>query len=157
MSEATRHNFAPEGSGSAGLSRRQVVKAGVWAAPVVALAAAAPAAASSSGRIVVTSISAGSDTTSPWTVVVRVQSNEAASGTLTLTHSGGNLTISPEQGAISLPSAGVQDLTFTVTKNGNQARVLTVTPVVSSIPVANRVALAVSVNGGSTINATQSF
>lgn len=45
MSEATRQNFAPEGSGSTGFSRRQVVKAGIWAAPAVVVAIAAPGAA----------------------------------------------------------------------------------------------------------------
>ena len=43
--EATRHEFAP--AATRGLSRRQFVKAGVWAAPVVVLATAAPAAATS--------------------------------------------------------------------------------------------------------------
>lgn len=54
LSEASRHNFAPEGSGSAGLSRRQVVKAGAWSAPVVAVAIAAPGAAATGGPPTVT-------------------------------------------------------------------------------------------------------
>lgn len=74
-----------------GVSRRQLVKAGVWAAPAVAVAIAMPAAAASeapNGSVEVTSIAAS--TTWPWSFTVTVKNkatNVTATGSVTLTNS----------------------------------------------------------------------
>ena len=53
--ESATHEIAPTASEAKGLSRRQLVKAGVWAAPVVVAGTASPAAAVHRQPIAVTS------------------------------------------------------------------------------------------------------
>lgn len=74
---------------SPGLSRRQLVKAGAWAAPVVVLATAVPAAATSLGRVTVVAGSAIAESvdggSGKWLLTVKFNSTFTSPKTLSRT------------------------------------------------------------------------
>lgn len=139
MSEAPRHNFAPEDSGSSGLSRRQIVKAGVWAAPVVAVAVAAPAATASVTGATVTAAAVGKSgkfrlsisvaaTVYPSTVTI-VQNTASAGVTWNSGPSDVSATSSaPVQfGEVQVSNAGTYTVTVLVTPSDRPGFVSSVT------------------------------
>lgn len=140
MSEATRNNFAPEGSGSNGLSRRQIVKAGVWAAPVVVLATAAPAAASSTD-FSITLVSLTSSGRDPWTnITVNVRNNNTAvdaNVTVALTASNGVTRAAPTSRSFLVPKGTTIAFTgfgqVSIGNNGNNG--YTISATATAVPV----------------------
>lgn len=75
--ESATHEVTSEATPSKALSRRQVIKAGAWAAPVVAVAVATPAASASS--ITASSVSARNTTGNNYAVSVTLTSSWATS------------------------------------------------------------------------------
>lgn len=156
LDTAQRPDLTSAGARARGLSRRQLLHAGVWAAPAVVLATAVPAAATSQGILKVTSITAATGT-GTWTVAVTLQANEAATGAVSLSSPNHNVSIQPASRPFTLAGAGSATVQFTVTVSDNGNKTLTAVPVAGSIPAANQHGLSASFKSGSTISASQAF
>ena len=128
MLEETANDQAATGNATKGLSRRQMVKAGVWAAPVVAIAVATPAAAASS--IVPTAVKATKSATgNSYTIAVTFTSSYTVSTTVSVsvalqnkTTTSTSVAVAAGGGTYSVGSLGnltpVTGTTANVTVNG---------------------------------------
>lgn len=118
LEEAAHYEGAFSAAPSKGLSRRQLVKAGVWAAPVVVLATASPAAATSG------QLSAGNAPGFPAVngnqITVSVTATPGTSVTVT-----GVMTVSPADGSWQDATGAAGSRTTTATTTGTSSATLT--------------------------------
>lgn len=113
--ESATHEIAPAAAEANGPSRRQLVKAGIWAAPVVVLATASPAAAVSISAVTLTRGTQGVGTDArTWSFTLAVAGTaNAKSWSIQAITSGGPVTISGVDSATSTATTfnGVATLT----------------------------------------------
>lgn len=156
MTDTFAHENADTAAVKGGVSRRQLVKAGAWAAPAIVLTTAVPAA-SASGTRSVQVLSLASGQTGPWTdITVRVRNDnavESATVTVSLTASGGITLVAPTTRTLVIPAGGTADFTGfgrVSTGNNGQGHTITATATVASGWSAGT-ALTVGIRGGRAI------